>query len=115
MAVIDPDVSCSVMATMAYEWSPNALSYLGYTQKISHMPMQVQGLLYKHAGLQLVRTWFLKFDPVRIIGMRVRVCVCVCPRPRLLITNGVIWHKMNLIRLVKQVLQLLSGNCSCYH
>ena len=50
-----------------------------------------------HAGLRLVRTWFLKFDPVRNIGMRVRVCVRVCPRPRLLITNGMIWHKMNLI------------------
>ena len=47
MAVVDPDVSCSVMATMAYEWSPSALSYLGYTQKTSYMPMQVQGLLYK--------------------------------------------------------------------
>ena len=29
------------------------------------------------------RTWFLKIDPVRIIGMRVRVCACVyvCPAP----------------------------------
>ena len=36
--------------------------------------------------------WFLKIDPVRIVGMRVRVCVCLCvyPRPRLLITSGVI-------------------------
>ena len=59
------------------------------------------------------RAWFLKIDPVRIVGMRVRVCacVCVCPRPRLLITSGVI---LNLIRLVKQVLQLLYGNCSRY-
>ena len=42
------------------------------------------------------------------------VCVCVCSRPRLLITSGVIWRDTNLIRLVKQVLQLLYGNCSRY-
>ena len=24
------------------------------------------------------RTWFLKIDPVRIVGMRACVCVCVC-------------------------------------
>ena len=30
------------------------------------------------------------------------LCVCVCPRPRLLITSGVIWRDMNLIRLVKK-------------
>ena len=28
------------------------------------------------AGLP-VRAWFLKIDPVRIVGMRVRVCMCV--------------------------------------
>ena len=39
--------------------------------------------------------------------------VCVCPRPRLLITSGVIWRDMNLIRLVKQVLQLY-GNYTRY-
>ena len=50
------------------------------------------------------RAWFLKIDPVRIIGMHVCVCVFVCPRPRLLITSGVMWHDMDLIRLVKQVL-----------
>ena len=66
------------------------------------------------AGHRPSRAWFLKIDPVRIVGMRVRVCacVCVCPRPRLLITSGVIWCDTNLIRLVKQVLQLLYGNCS---
>ena len=42
------------------------------------------------------------------------VCVCVCPRPRLLITSGVMWRDMDLIGLVKQVLQLLYGNCSRY-
>ena len=40
-----------------------------------------------------------------------RVCLCVCPPPRLLITSGVMWRDMDLIRLVKQVLQLLYGNC----
>ena len=40
------------------------------------------------AGLWPAHAWFLKIDPVRIVGMR--VCVCVCPRPRLLIASGVI-------------------------
>ena len=32
------------------------------------------------AGMWPVRTWLLKIDPVRIVGMHVRVyaCVCVC-------------------------------------
>ena len=55
---------------------------------------------------------FLKIDPMWIVGMRVHVCVCLCPR--LLITSGVIWRDMNLIQLVKQVLQLLYGNYSRY-
>ena len=25
-----------------------------------------------------MRVWFLKIDPVQIVGMRIRVCVCVC-------------------------------------
>ena len=29
------------------------------------------------AGRRPARAWFLKIDPVRIVGMRVRVCVCV--------------------------------------
>ena len=48
------------------------------------------------------RAWFLKIDPVRIICMC--VCMCVCPPPRLLITSGVMWHDIDSIRLVKQVL-----------
>ena len=66
------------------------------------------------AGLRLTCAWFLKIDPVRIISMHVRVCVCVYPRPRLLIISGMMWHDMNLIQLVKQVLQLFYGNDSCY-
>ena len=38
---------------------------------------------------------------------RLYVCVCMCLSPRLLITSGVMWHDMGLVRLVKQVLQLL--------
>ena len=50
--------------------------------------------------LNQARAWFLKIDPVRIVGMR--ACVCVCARPRLLITSGVVWPDMDLIRLVKK-------------
>ena len=57
---------------------------------------------------------FLKIDPVWIVSMHVCLCACVCPRPRVLITSGVMWYDMNLIQLVKQVLQLLYDNCSCY-
>ena len=32
----------------------------------------------------------------------VSVCLCVCPPLRLLITNGMVWNDMDLIRLVKQ-------------
>ena len=58
------------------------------------------------AGLWPARAWFLEIDPVRIVSMCVwlRVCVCVCPPPRLLITSGMMWHDIDPIRLVKQVL-----------
>ena len=62
--------------------------------------------------LNQVHAWFLKIKPVRIVCMC--VCVCVCPPPRLLITSDVMWHDIDSIRLVKQVLQLLYGNCSRY-
>ena len=54
------------------------------------------------AGLWPAHAWFLE-----IVSVRMSVCVCVCPPPRLLITSGVMWRDMDLIRLVKQVLQLL--------
>ena len=38
--------------------------------------------LKSRASLWLVHAWFLKIDPVRIVGMRVCVCVCVCVRAR---------------------------------
>ena len=33
-----------------------------------------------YAGQRLAHAWFLKIDPVRIVGIRVCVCVCVCVR-----------------------------------
>ena len=52
-----------------------------------------------HAGCGPACSWFLKINPVRIVGMRGCVCVFVfvCLRPRLLITNGVMWRDMDLI------------------
>ena len=35
--------------------------------------------------------------------MCVCVCVCVCPLPRQLISSGMMWCDIDLIRLVKQV------------
>ena len=52
---------------------------------------------------RLVCTWFLEIVPVQM-----SVCLCVYVRVRvplrLLITSGVMWCVMDLIRLVKQVL-----------
>ena len=50
---------------------------------------------------------------LKIVFVQMSVCVCVCvSAPRLLITSGVMWHDMYPIRLVKQALQLLYGNCN---
>ena len=41
--------------------------------------------------------------------------MCVCPRPKAINNySGMIWRDTNPIQLVKQVLQLLYGNCSRY-
>ena len=42
-------------------------------------------------GHRMACTWFLKIE-------------CVCLPSRLLITSGVMWHDVDSIRLVKQVL-----------
>ena len=57
----------------------------------------------------LAYTWFLEIDPVRIVG--IRVCVSA---PRLLISSDMMWRDMDLIQFLKQVLQLLYGNCRHY-
>ena len=59
------------------------------------------------------QAWFLKIVSVRM-SVYVHVYLCMCPPLRLLITGGVMWHDMDPIWLVKQVLQLLCGNCSHY-
>ena len=51
-------------------------------------------------------------EPTKIVGMH--VCVYPCPR-LLIITSGVMWRDMDLICLVKPVLQLLYGYCGHYH
>ena len=63
------------------------------------------------ASCRLGRAKFLRIDPVQIVG----IYVCVCLPPRLLITSGVMWRDMDPIQMVKQVLQLLYVNFSCYH
>ena len=70
------------------------------------------------AGRKPAHAWFLKIVSVQMsvcVCVCVFACACVCPPLRLLITGGVMWHDMNPIWLVKQVLQLLYGNCSWYH
>ena len=60
----------------------------------------------RHVPATGLHTWFLKIDPVGIVGIRVFVCVCL--RPRLLITSGMMWRDMNLI------LYWLNEFYSCY-
>ena len=45
-----------------------------------------------------VRTWFLKIDPIWIVSM----CMCVCVSAPKVINN--LWHDMDSIQLVKQVM-----------
>ena len=62
------------------------------------------GFLNQARGRRLY-AWFLE---IVLVHVSVCVCVClsVCPPPRPLITSGVIWCGIDLVRLVKQVLQL---------
>ena len=46
------------------------------------------------------------------VCVRVCVCVCVCV---CMSASGVMWRDIDSMQLVKQVLQLLYGNCSRYH
>ena len=52
-----------------------------------------------HAGCGRRVAGFLK---LLLCGLS--VCVCVCPPPRLLIISGVMWHDIDPIQLVQQVL-----------
>ena len=55
-------------------------------------------------------TWFLK-----LVSVQMSLCVLVCvPVPRLLLSSGMVWHDIDLIQLVKQVIQLFFGDCSQY-
>ena len=73
-------------------------------------PLIIQTLLNQaRAGLRPARARFLIIVSVRTfvcVFVCVFVCLCVHPPPKLLITIGVIWHDIDPIRLVKQVLQL---------
>ena len=52
--------------------------------------------------------WFFKIDPVQIVYMRVCVCVCLCACVSAPEAINNQWCDMDLVRLVKQVLQLFS-------
>ena len=89
------------------------LLVVAYSLYTNYLELVTKGHIAMHTILlNQAHTWFLKIDPVRIVGIR----ACVCPRPRLLllITSGIMLHDMKSILLVKQVLQLLYGNCSWY-
>ena len=60
------------------------------------------------AGTRLAHAWFLK-----IVSVRMSVCMSVCMSA--LEASGVMWSDMVPIQLVKQVVQLLYGNCSHYY
>ena len=59
------------------------------------------------AGLWPARAWFLK-----VVSVQMLVCVFVCVSAPEAINN--LWHDMDPMKLVKQVLLLLYGNCSRY-
>ena len=93
------------------------LTELGADIHTTNNVSYLQHLIYLNqarASLRPAHAWFLKIDPKWIVSMCVCVCVCVsvclcvcvfvCPPPRLLITSGLMWHNMDPIQLVKQVL-----------
>ena len=43
-----------------------------------HVTHNLVFLNQAHASRRPARAWFLKIDPVQILGMRVCVCACVC-------------------------------------
>ena len=61
---------------------------------------------------------FILCGSSRSVCACVYVFVCACVRARGCVSAPEAinnqWHDMDLIRLVKQVVQLLYGNCSCY-
>ena len=73
------------------------------------------GVHWLQASACLVSWKCFSADVCMCVCVCVCVFVCVCPSLRLLITSGVMWSDMDSIRLVKQGLQLLYGNCSRYH
>ena len=108
--IIDSHIATLVKVYQMIRTSVSALSSIDNTTCTDFLNQACAGLLRPACA------WFLKNDPVRIIGMCVCVCVCVCvSAPKaIIITSGVVWCDMNLIWLVKQVLQLLYGNYSRY-
>ena len=67
-----------------------AMDELGLLMYVNYENCLLLLLNQAHAGCRTAHAWFLKIDPVQIVGMRVRVCacvcvcvcVCVCPRAR---------------------------------
>ena len=59
---------------------------------------------------------FLKLFLCGCLFVNVFMCVFVCvSAPKaIIITSGMMWRDMDLIRLVKLVLKLLYGDCSRY-
>ena len=61
-----------------YYWLILSHEYL-YSWTTKQKRMVLQHLLNQAcAGHRWAHTWFLKFNPVRIVSMCVYVCVCVC-------------------------------------
>ena len=57
----------TIMIAVILQWLATAPCFLNFVAVIN-----------PYSFLKQVRVWFLKIDPVRIVGIRVRVCICVC-------------------------------------